>query len=74
MDEKFLLKAFLNNAPESSNPCDMERFVAYIHECWQNNSAVDWKVLEVLSPDKQRELEVAESWLMIAFEYLKGKH
>lgn len=74
MDEKFLLKAFLNNAPESQNPYDMERFVAYVHKCWQNGSDVDWKALEVLSLERQRELEDAESWLMIAFEYLKGKH
>ena len=74
MDEKFLLKAFLNNAPESSNPCDMERFAAYVHKCWQNGSAVDWKALEVLSLERQRELEDAAAWLMIAFEYLKEKH
>lgn len=74
MNEQSLLKAFLNNAPESSNPFDMERFVAYVHECWQNNSAVDWNALEILSSEKQRELEVVEPWLVIAFEYLKGKH
>lgn len=74
MNEKSLLKAFLNNAPESHNFCDMERFVAYVHKCWQNGSSVDWKALEILSPERQRELEDAESWLMIAFEYLKEKH
>ena len=73
MNEQSLLKAFLNNAPESQNPCDMERFVAYVHKCWQNGSDVDWKALEVLSLERQRELKDAAAWLMTAFEHLKGK-
>lgn len=72
MNEKELLKQFLNGFPESTHPKDSERFIAYAVECVKNDHYIDIGEMSShnISEERIGELQIAFDWIRYTYLYL----
>lgn len=76
MNEKDLLKSFLNGFPNSDHPFDRRRFAKYAISCIENNHELDVKALRDsgLTDERIEEYSIAFSWIRDAYDCLLSKN